>query len=66
MSLWQAYRNLNPKTRIFLGTGLVCWGLAGPYVSDKIGDMFGFKPTEADKEALEKIKPKIQVIERST
>jgi hypothetical protein len=35
-------------------------------VSDKIGDMFGFRPTEADKEALERIKPKIQVIERST
>lgn len=34
-------------------------------MSDKIGDMIGFKPTEADKEALEKIKPKIQVIERS-
>lgn len=41
-------------------------GLAGPYVSDKVGEMFGFKPTEADKEALERIKPKIQVIERSS
>ena len=39
-------------------------GLAGPYVSDKLGDMFGFKPTDADKEALERIKPRIQVIER--
>jgi len=35
-------------------------------VSDKLGDMFGFKPTEADKEALERIKPKIQVIERGS
>lgn len=64
MSLWQSYRNLSPKTRIGLGAGLVLWGLAGPYLSDFLGDKMGFKPTESDKEALEKLKPRIEVIDR--
>ena len=43
---------------------MVLWGLAGPYLSDMLGDRMGLKPTERDREALEKLKPKIQVIDR--
>ena len=43
---------------------MVVWGLAGPYLSDALGDKMGFKPTEADREALNKIKPKIHTVER--
>lgn len=60
----RTYRNLSPKTRMGLGATLVLWGLAGPYVSNMLGDKMGLKPTEADREALERIKPKIQVVDR--
>ncbi|KAK0643497.1 hypothetical protein B0T16DRAFT_332226, partial [Cercophora newfieldiana] len=60
----RSYRNLSPRTRIGLGASLVLWGLAGPYLSDMLGDKMGFKPTESDRAALEKLKPKIQVIDR--
>lgn len=37
------------------------WGLAGPYVSDMIGEKLGLKANEAE---IEKIKPKISVVDR--
>ncbi|KAK0619866.1 hypothetical protein B0T14DRAFT_386322, partial [Immersiella caudata] len=58
------YQNLPPKTRIGLGVGFVLWGLAGPYLSDMLGDRMGLKPTERDREVLEKLKPKLQVMDR--
>jgi len=34
-------------------------------LSDLLGDKMGFKPTESDKKALEKLKPRIEVIDRA-
>lgn len=47
-----------------MGATLILWGLAGPYVSDMLGDKMGYKATEADKEALDKLKPKLHVVDR--
>jgi hypothetical protein len=66
MSLWRAYQNLSTRTKLGVGASLVLWGLAGPYITDMIGDRMGLKPTESDREALEKLKPKIQVIDRDS
>lgn len=47
-----------------MGATLIVWGLAGPYLSDMLGNKMGYKATEADKEALEKLKPRLHVVDR--
>ncbi|KAL1899088.1 hypothetical protein Sste5346_003010 [Sporothrix stenoceras] len=64
MSLWSSYNGLSPKTRMGVGIGILVWGTIGLYFSDAAGDKMGIKPTEADKEALAKMTPKIHVIDR--
>ncbi|CAK7228545.1 hypothetical protein SCUCBS95973_006919 [Sporothrix curviconia] len=65
MSLWSSYRGLSPKTRIGVGIGVLLWGTIGLYASDAAADKMGMTPTEADKEALAKMTPRIHVIDRS-
>ncbi|OAA54813.1 hypothetical protein SPI_08684 [Niveomyces insectorum RCEF 264] len=64
MSLWSSYRALSPRTRLGVGIGVLFWGVAGLYLSDAAADKMGMTPTEADKEALAKITPRIHVIDR--
>ncbi|RKU47225.1 hypothetical protein DL546_008451 [Coniochaeta pulveracea] len=64
MSFWQAYRNLSSLTRIGVGAGIIAWATVGLYLSDSVEEKLGFTPTEADKEALDRFKPQIHVIER--
>ncbi|KAK3940620.1 hypothetical protein QBC46DRAFT_341292 [Diplogelasinospora grovesii] len=64
MSLWQSYKGLPAKSRLAVGAGLLFWGVVGLYMSDRAEEKFGFTPTEADKRELEKLTPKIQVIDR--
>ncbi|KAL2177211.1 uncharacterized protein P884DRAFT_300123 [Thermothelomyces heterothallicus CBS 202.75] len=66
MSLLKAYTNLPPKTKLAVGVGLVAWGLLGLIFGDKVESKLGFTPTEADKAELEKLAPKIHVVERKT
>ncbi|KAL2189539.1 hypothetical protein L209DRAFT_749372 [Thermothelomyces heterothallicus CBS 203.75] len=66
MSLLKAYTNLPPKTKLAVGVGLVAWGLLGLTFGDKVESKLGFTPTEADKAELEKLAPKIHVVERKT
>lgn len=42
----------------------MAWGVAGLYLSDRAEEKFGYTPTEQDKTALEKLKPKIHVVDR--
>ncbi|OTA58400.1 hypothetical protein K449DRAFT_124157 [Hypoxylon sp. EC38] len=65
MSLLQSFRNLSPKARIGVGLGLLAWGAIGLQLSDRAEERYGFKPTEEDKAALEKVMPRITAVERS-
>ncbi|KAL1297066.1 hypothetical protein AAFC00_004653 [Neodothiora populina] len=63
MGLWQYYRTLTPRTRIYAGAGLIAWALAGQYLSDQAEQTLGFTPTEKDREELERKMPKIRVVD---
>jgi len=66
MSLFKTYTNLTPKTKLAFGVGLVAWGMLGLTFGDKVESKLGFTPTEADKAELEKMTPKIHVVERKS
>jgi hypothetical protein len=60
----RSYSNLNSKAKLGVGAGLLIWGLVGLYLSDHAEKKFGFTPTEADKAGLEKMTPKLHVVDR--
>lgn len=60
----QAFRNLTPRTRALVGFSLLAWGTIGLYLSDTAEKKFGFEPTEQEKKELEKVIPKITVVDR--
>ncbi|KAK3688127.1 hypothetical protein B0T22DRAFT_479400 [Podospora appendiculata] len=64
MSLLQSYRGLSFKTRLGVGAGLILWGVIGLKLADTAEDKLGYTPTEADKAALDRMTPKVQVIDR--
>ncbi|EFX05203.1 hypothetical protein CMQ_3272 [Grosmannia clavigera kw1407] len=63
MSLWKSYRALSPTTRFGVGIGVLFWGTAGLYFSDSAADRMGMTPTEADRQSLDKMMPKIHVVD---
>ncbi|KAA6414620.1 MAG: hypothetical protein FRX48_01370 [Lasallia pustulata] len=64
MSLWQSYRNLQPRTRLLLGLGLMGWAGLGILISDQAEKAFGMVPSEKDREELEKVVPRVRFVER--
>lgn len=60
----RAYKNLSPKTRAGLGLGIIAWGGIGLYLSDKAEEQFGYSPTAKDKEDLERLTPRITVVDK--
>ncbi|KEZ41082.1 hypothetical protein SAPIO_CDS7138 [Scedosporium apiospermum] len=62
--LFQAYKNLSSTMRIGVGVGIIAWGAIGLYLSDRAEERYGLTPSEADKAALEKVTPKILVVDR--
>ncbi|KAK4628864.1 hypothetical protein CLAFUW4_08025 [Fulvia fulva] len=64
MSLWQSYRTIPPRTRIFIGAGIMAYAAAGLFLSDKAEQSFGFTPTEEDKKKLRHAVPKVHMVER--
>ncbi|KAK3390485.1 hypothetical protein B0H63DRAFT_116781 [Podospora didyma] len=64
MSIWQVYRGLSPKARIGVGAGLLLWGVVGLRLSDTAEEKLGYKATEDDAAALDRLTPKITVVER--
>ncbi|KAF1350808.1 hypothetical protein BDV97DRAFT_295003, partial [Delphinella strobiligena] len=58
------YRNLTPKTRILIGAAIVTYALAAQHLSDRAEEAFGFTPSAAEKEKLERAMPRIRVLER--
>lgn len=53
----RAYKNLSSKSKLGVGVGLLAWGVAGLYLSDRAEEKFGFTPSEKDKAELETMKP---------
>ncbi|EMC93615.1 hypothetical protein BAUCODRAFT_76314 [Baudoinia panamericana UAMH 10762] len=64
MSLWQSYRNLSSRTRLLIGGGIIAYASLGLLVSDEAEKIFGFTPTEADKQRLKEAVPKIYVVDK--
>ncbi|KAM0743362.1 hypothetical protein ACQRIT_003539 [Beauveria bassiana] len=62
--MFKAYKNLSPNARLSVGVGVLIWGTAGLYLSDRAEERFGFKPTEQDKEELRQMTPHIVAVER--
>jgi hypothetical protein len=47
-----------------LGGGIMAYAVVGMYLTDKAEEKFNFKPTEQDREELQKVLPKIITVER--
>ncbi|KAK3306640.1 uncharacterized protein B0T15DRAFT_492173 [Chaetomium strumarium] len=62
MSLLQAYKNLTPKSKAAFGAFLLAWGVLGLQFADKAEAKLGLTPSEADKAALERVKPRVVVV----
>jgi hypothetical protein len=60
----RSYRNLPTLAKLGVGGGLLAWGAIGLFLSDRAEETFGFKPTEEEKAALDRLTPKIHVVER--
>ncbi|KAF2455063.1 hypothetical protein BDY21DRAFT_290086, partial [Lineolata rhizophorae] len=58
------YRGLAPQARMLLGVGIMAWGLAGLWLSDRAEQAFGFTPTDEDKARLAQTIPKIRTVDR--
>lgn len=64
MSLWNSYRALSTRTRLLIGGGIMAYGVAGIFLSDKAEQALGFEPTEQDKRRLKESMPHIHTVER--
>ncbi len=60
----RAYKNLSPKTRLAVGVGVIAWGVAGLYLSDRAEEKFGYTPSDKDKEELRSWTPRIVTVEK--
>jgi hypothetical protein len=60
MSLWQSYRNLSPRTRLFIGGGVVAYAAFGLMASDQIEQYLGWTATEEDRKRL----PQVHKVDR--
>ncbi|OCL11273.1 hypothetical protein AOQ84DRAFT_374152 [Glonium stellatum] len=64
MSIWQKYRSLPSRTRVLIGVGIMGYAGLGLLLSDTAEEKFGLVPTEKDKEELDKIIPKVRLVDR--
>ncbi|KAJ4337507.1 hypothetical protein N0V87_004653 [Didymella glomerata] len=64
MGVWQWYRGLAPKTRMFMGVGIMAWAGFGLLVTNEIEKRFDMTPDEKDYEEVRQLVPKISTVER--
>lgn len=65
MSLWDSYRNLSPRTRLFIGGGVMAYAAFGLLASDQIEKFLGWTATDEDRKRLrEEQLPRVSVIDR--
>ncbi|MCJ1472136.1 hypothetical protein MMC13_000783 [Lambiella insularis] len=64
MSLWQSYLALSPRSRLYLGFGVLAWGGLGLLLTEQAEEKFDMVTTEKDREKLGEVMPKIHAVER--
>ena len=64
MSLWQSYRTLAPRTRLFIGGGIMAYAAFGLLASDQAEQLLGWTATEEDRKRLKEEMPKVLVVDR--
>lgn len=62
LHLRRAYNNLSSKTRVGVGIGVIAWGVAGLYLSDRAEEKYQ-APAE-DKAAVERLIPRVTVVDK--
>ncbi|KAM0325519.1 hypothetical protein ACHAQA_007506 [Verticillium albo-atrum] len=60
--MFQTFRNLSSKTRVGVGIGIIGWGIAGLYLSDRAEETYQ-APAE-DKALVERYVPRVTVVDR--
>ncbi|PNY22149.1 Uncharacterized protein TCAP_07187 [Tolypocladium capitatum] len=63
--MFNAYRNLSPRTRLCLGVAVIAWGLVGLRLSDRAEEKFGYTPSDKDKEELRRWTPRLIAVDKS-
>lgn len=58
------FKNLSLNLRLGVGLGVIAWGLAGLYLSDRAEEKFGLTPSDQDKEQLRKWTPRVVAVDR--
>ncbi|ETN43616.1 uncharacterized protein HMPREF1541_02775 [Cyphellophora europaea CBS 101466] len=66
MSLWSSYKALSPRTRIFVGFGLMANAALALHFEDQLEELLGVKPTPEEQKHFQQKLPKISVVERDT
>jgi len=64
MSLWQSYRNLAPRTRLFIGGGIMAYAAFGLLASDQAEQLLGWTATEEDRKRLKEELPKVHIVDK--
>ncbi|KAH8729054.1 hypothetical protein GQ44DRAFT_645964 [Phaeosphaeriaceae sp. PMI808] len=68
MTVRSWYKALTPRTRLFIGVGVMAYGGLGLFLSDRAEQHFDLVPTDQDKEALQKdirnALPRITTVEK--
>ncbi|KJZ79932.1 hypothetical protein HIM_00646 [Hirsutella minnesotensis 3608] len=59
-----SFKNLSPQMRLGVGVGIIAWGLAGLYFTDRAEEKLGLTPSEKDKEELRNWAPRITAVDR--
>lgn len=59
----RSFRNLQPRSRMYVGVGIMAYSALGLAVSSKAEEKFGMVPTEKDREKLRDVWPKIMTVE---
>ena len=59
----RSFSSLQPRTRLYIGLGTMAWAGLGLLLSDKAEEVFGLKPTEKDRQALEDVLPRVRRID---
>lgn len=56
---------MSPTTRAGVGVAIIAWGAAGLYLTPVVEEKMGLTPSEEDKAALDKYRPKIVTVEKT-
>ena len=60
----RSFRNLQPRTRMLIGLGIIVYSGVGILVSNGAERRFDMVPSEEDKERLKRAIPKITTVDR--